>query len=181
MAISEQDSATTTAITSSAGSWTLDPAATTIVLHTRAMWGVAKVRATFAALEGAGHVAADGQVSGTLIVDAASVDSGTKKRDDHLRSKDFFEVETHPTFVYTVGGARPEADGTVALQGTLTVHGITKPVEVLATLTAAGPDRATVAAAVDIDRSQWGISWTKMGARLDNHILISAVFTRRAS
>lgn len=181
MTIPQQDSATTTAITSSVGTWTLDPAATTIVLHTKAMWGVAKVKATFAALEGTGAVTADGQVSGTLVVDAASVDSGTKKRDNHLRGKDFFEVDTYPTFVYAVSGAAPAADGTVALAGTLAIHGVTKPVEVIATVTADGPDRATVSAGVDIDRSQWGVSWAKMGARLDNHVLISAVFTRQTA
>ena len=48
-----------------AGSWQLDPAGTTVELRTKAMWGLAKVRGRFNALEGSGVVGEDGTVSGT--------------------------------------------------------------------------------------------------------------------
>ena len=79
-----------------AGKWELDRDRTSIAFHTKAMW-VFPAKGTFRALEGVGNVAADGRISGTLVIDAASVDTKNKKRDAHLRTADFFEVETFPT------------------------------------------------------------------------------------
>lgn len=160
------------------GTWTLDPAATTVSLETKAMWGLAKVKGTFAATEGAGQVAEDGTVTGRLVVDAASVDTGNARRDTHLRSGDFLEVEAHPQFVYEVSGVRPAAGGALGVDGSLTIHGQTRPVALTATVEKAAPDRVTVAATTDIDRSAFGIDWTKMGAKVDNHIVVHAEFTR---
>ena len=67
------------------GTWALDPSATTIELHTKAMWGLVKVKANFNALSGSATVTA-GAVNGALVIDAASVNSGNKKRDAHLRT-----------------------------------------------------------------------------------------------
>jgi polyisoprenoid-binding protein YceI len=178
MTTTQQQAGSPTPFVTSPGVWTLDPAATTITLHTKALWGMAKVKATFTALSGTATVTADGQVSGELVIDAASVDSGMAKRDKHLRTKDFFEVEKYPTFVYSVTGGRPAADGTVELAGSLTVHGVSRPLDLSATVTSTGPNSATVSGEADIDRSEWGLSWTKMGARVDNHIVISAAFTK---
>jgi len=165
-------------LSTAVGTWTLDQAATTIELHTKAMWGLAKVTGHFTAVEGSAVVGSDGSVSGTLVIDAASVNTGTAKRDEHLRTKDFFEVETYPTFVYAVSAVKPAADGTLAVSGTFTVHGQTRPLELLATATLSQPDRATVTASADIDRTQWGLNWTKMGARVLNHVIVTAVFTK---
>src|SRR6202034_3409129 len=64
-----------------AGAWVLDPSATTIELQTKAMWGLAKVKGSFTAVDGAGTVTADGGVSGTLVIDASSVNTSNSKRD----------------------------------------------------------------------------------------------------
>jgi polyisoprenoid-binding protein YceI len=160
------------------GTWTLDPVATTVQLRTKAMWGLAKVKATFKAIEGHGIVGEDGSLSGTLLIDARSVDTKTKKRDDHLRSGDFFEVERYPTFTYTVTGASAAAGGKIKVSGTFTVRDQTRPLEVLATVAKSGPDRVTVTAEAEMDRSQWGLTWSKMGAGLHNQLTVVAPFTR---
>jgi polyisoprenoid-binding protein YceI len=165
-------------LSESVGTWTLDPAASTIELHTKAMWGLAKVKATFTVIEGSGVVAADGDVTGTLVVDAALVDTGNAKRDEHLRGSDFFEVTTYPTFTYAATGAALGADGVITFTGTLTVHGQTHPLSLTATATPAGTDRVTVTAKTEIDRSQWGLTWSKMGAGLHNRVTITAAFTK---
>src|SRR5262245_20869515 len=90
-----------------AGTWQLDPAGTSIELRAKAMWGLAKVRGRINALDGSGVVGEDGTVSGTIVFDATSIDSKNKKRDTHLRSGDFFEVEKYPTFTYSATGASP--------------------------------------------------------------------------
>src|ERR1700691_1124021 len=93
-----------------AGSWTLDPSQTSIVFHTKAVW-VMNVKGTFKAIEGSGTVGADGGVAGSIVFDAASVDTKKKKRDDHLRTADFFEVTSFPTITFTVTGAHPTEAG----------------------------------------------------------------------
>lgn len=170
-------SPTTQWLTTAAGTWTLDPAATTIVLRTKAMW-VMGVRATFRAQSGTGTVGPDGTVGGTLVVDASSVDSGNAKRDKHLLTKDFFEVETYPTFTYTVTSVEPTADGKFAVTGSLSVHGETRPLALVASVVPSGADQVTVTAEADLDRSQWGIAWAKMGASVHNHLVVTAVFTK---
>jgi polyisoprenoid-binding protein YceI len=160
------------------GTWTLDPVGTTVELHTKAMWGLAKVKASFKAIEGSGVVGEDGTVAGTVVIDARSVDTKNKKRDDHLRSGDFFEVETYPTFTYSATGASPVAGGKVKVTGTFTVHDQTRPLEVLAIVSKAGEDRVTVIAEAELDRSQWGLTWSKMGAGIHNRVVVTAPFTR---
>jgi polyisoprenoid-binding protein YceI len=78
------------------GKWMLDPDRTSIVFHTKAMW-VFPAKGTARAIEGVGTMGTDGGLSGSLVVDAASIDTKNRKRDAHLRTADFFEVETFPT------------------------------------------------------------------------------------
>ncbi len=172
------DPSATTPLTGATSTWTLDPATTTVDLATKAMWGLAKVKARFTTVEGSGTVAADGAMSGRVVVDAASVDTRSTKRDTHLRGADFFEVETYPTFTYELTGASPTSSGAMAATGTLTVHGQTRPLDLVVDIAESGPTRAVVTTEVDIDRSQWGVSWSKMGAKLDNHVVVKAVFTK---
>ncbi len=69
------------------------------------MW-IVPVKGTAKALSGDGHVGADGSVQGTLVIDAASINTKNKKRDAHLRTDDFFEVDKYPTLTFTVDGGR---------------------------------------------------------------------------
>ena len=134
-------------------------------------------KGTFRVLEGAGTVAADGGITGNLVIDAASVDTKNKKRDAHLRTADFFEVESYPTLSYEATSGRLSGPGTLDLDGTLTVHGETRPLAVSANLKVTG-DSVTVSAEVDIDRSAWGLTLTPFGAGLKNRVVISARFRR---
>jgi len=158
------------------GSWSLDPTHTSIVFHTKALW-VLDVRGAFKAIEGSGTVGADGSVSGSMVIDATSVDTKKKKRDDHLRTADFFEVNAHPTITFSLADAHPKGAGTVELSGSLTIRGATRPVTLLAHVNSAD-DAATVSTEFDIDRSEWGLTWAKMGAALKNHVVINARFTK---
>jgi polyisoprenoid-binding protein YceI len=172
------ESSATPLLASVAGAWQLDPEGTTIEFHTKAMWGLAKVTGTFGAVRGSGVVGDDGAVSGELVVDAASVDTKNKRRDTHLRTDDFFDVGKYPTFSFTASEAVPSSDGTVRVKGALTIKDQSHPVELVATSTKPSPDRVTVRAEATIDRSQWGMTWAKMGARLVNRVVVVAHFVR---
>src|SRR5947208_4002611 len=63
----------------------------------------------------------------TLTVKTDSIDSGNKKRDDHLRSPDFFNVKQFPQITFKSTGVKP-IDGGFEVTGDLTIHGATHPV-----------------------------------------------------
>jgi polyisoprenoid-binding protein YceI len=162
------------------GTWTLDPIATTVQLHSKGMW-IFPVNGTLKVVEGSGTVGADGQVAGKLVIDAGSIDTRNGRRDKHLRSADFFEVDKYPTLTYALTGATMIAADQARVTGTLEVHGVTRPLDVVATLTEMTPTRATITAdAAGIDRRDWGLTWAKMGARTINRVIVRAVFTKAA-
>ena len=63
-----------------------------------------------------------------VIIEAASITTGFGKRDDHLRSPDFFNVAEFPNFAYKSSAVRFKGDAPVSVEGNLTLLGVTKPV-----------------------------------------------------
>lgn len=63
-----------------------------------------------------------------VTIDAASVDTGFQKRDDHLRSPDFLNVAEFPEITYKSTQVTLKDDGSATVQGSLTLAGVTKPV-----------------------------------------------------
>ena len=169
--------AVTNDISRATGSWTLDPAKTTIEFRTKAMW-VLPVKGTAQAIGGDARVSQTGDVAGSLTIDAGSFDTNNRKRDEHLRSADFFEVIAYPTISFVTRQARYIDDGRVEIDGELTVHGRTRPLTLIADVTIVDGRTATVATEVDIDRRDFGVSWAKMGAGLKNQVTIHAHFDR---
>jgi polyisoprenoid-binding protein YceI len=171
MAISRTDLAPYT------GAWTLDPARTTITFHTKALW-IFPVKGTARAVEGDGRVGDDGTVGGRLVIDATSIDTGTKKRDQHLQTADFFETNRYPTIEFELSAARPLASNRFAVDGTLVIHGQRQPVTINADVTSDGTTTTVTGTIDDLDRRQWGLSWAKMGAGVHNKVVATAVFKR---
>lgn len=65
-----------------------------------------------------------------ITVQAASVDTGNKGRDDHLRSPDFFNTSEYPTLTFKSTSVKAIGDNKLAVTGDLTMHGVTKPITV---------------------------------------------------
>jgi polyisoprenoid-binding protein YceI len=161
-----------------AGQWTLDPARSTVALQSKSMWGLAPVKGTFGEVSGDVTITPAGEASGTITIDDASVDTKMKKRDDHLRSADFFETDAYPHITFTASGVSLGDDG-ATVTGTLLVKDHTKPLAFPATVSAAGDDTFEVDAKVGIDRSEFGLTWSQLRmASMKNTITIHAVFTR---
>lgn len=100
------------------------------------------------------------------VIQAASIDTNVAPRDKHLRSKDFFEVETYPTLTFkSVKVTDATAEG-AKLHGDLTIHGVTKPVVMDLSIHGVGKDpwgntRAGFTATTTIDRKEFGLTWNK--------------------
>jgi polyisoprenoid-binding protein YceI len=101
-------------------------------------------------------------------VEAASINTNNAKRDKHLRSDDFFDVEKYPTLSFeSTGGVTEMKDNRGKLAGNLTIHGVTKPVVFDVTFRGQGKDpwgnvRAGFAARVDINRKDYGLNWNEV-------------------
>ncbi|HEX9546376.1 MAG TPA: YceI family protein [Acidimicrobiales bacterium] len=105
-----------------AGDWVLDPSRSKVELHTRHTWGLRPVEGVFREVSGLGAVSPAGEVT------AASIDTKNKKRDDHLRSDDFFDVGNYPHISFAVERATPNSDA-VIVTGRLRVRDRTRPLE----------------------------------------------------
>jgi len=160
-----------------AGSWTLDTARSEVRLKSRSMWGLAPVKGVFREVTGNGTVSAAGDVTGTITVAARSVDTKNKKRDEHLRSADFFDAANHPDITFTVDGIRP-GNGGVRVTGSLAVRGRTRPVSFDAMISSADGE-TWLDGEVQVNRADFGLIWNQMGmASMRNTITVHAVFTR---
>jgi polyisoprenoid-binding protein YceI len=99
-------------------------------------------------------------------IDAASIDTSSAKREEHLRGADFFDVKKFPTLSFVSTGIT-DIQGTKAkLHGNLTMHGVTKAVVLdLETLGTAkdpwGNQRASFEANGTVNRKDFGIIWNK--------------------
>jgi polyisoprenoid-binding protein YceI len=160
-----------------AGSWTLDTARSEVRLKSRGMWGLAPVKGVFREVAGNGTVSAAGDVTGTITVAARSVDTKNKKRDEHLRSADFFDAANHPDITFTVDGIKP-GNGGVRVTGRLTVRDQTRAVSFAATVSSADGE-AWLDGEIQVNRADFGLTWNQMGmASMRNTITVHAVFTR---
>jgi len=83
-----------------------------------------------------------------LIADVNSINTNSERRDGHLKSPDFFDAATYPTITFKSTSFTKTGDKTYKLVGDLTMHGVTKPVTLEATLTgtAAGRDGKKIVA-----------------------------------
>ena len=161
-----------------AGSWTLDSSKSTVGLKSKSMWGLVPVKGVFRQVTGKGTVSPAGQVTGSVTVAAASIDTKNKKRDTHLRSADFFDSDAHPDITFTVNRVTPSGQG-VTVSGGLTVRDQTKPVTFDAQVSVVDADEVGFDAEVQIDRADFGLTWNQMGmAGMHNTITVHAVFTR---
>ena len=108
------------------GEWVLDPRKSSMRLKSSIMWGLAPLNGVFREVSGNGTVAPDGEVSGTLTVAAASIDTKNTRRDKHLRSTDFFDSCNHRDITFSADGIQSSGQG-VAMTGALTVRDRTRP------------------------------------------------------
>ena len=128
---------------------------------------ISTVRGRFSKFEGAGETNPDGTLKSVqMTLDVASIDTNDAKRDEHLRSPDFFDAGVHPKITFR--STRIEQKGSdVSITGNLTIRGTTKPVLLLGEFTAPvkdpwGNSRAALAISAKVSRKEWGLVWNQL-------------------
>ena len=147
-----------------AGTWTIDPVHSEVGFSVRHMM-VSKVRGRFNTFSG--QIVTGGNPlnsSVTAEIDLASIITGNEQRDAHIRSADFFEVETYPTMTYRSTGVRAKGDEYI-LDGELTLKGVTKSVPLTLELNGFGPDpyggtRAGFTATGELNRRDFNVNFS---------------------
>jgi polyisoprenoid-binding protein YceI len=142
-----------------AGTWKVDPVHSSVEFQVKHL-GIATVKGQFKEFEGTVEVGPDGAVAyGT--VKTASVDTREPQRDEHLRSADFFEVEKYPEIGFRSTAIRSTGEDEFEIDADLSIHGITRPVTLKATLEGYEPEdhqgntRVGLSASTQINRSDF--------------------------
>ena len=157
----------TAATTGAAGGqtvWKIDPSHSVVEFAVKHMM-FATVKGRFAAFAGEVVTHPDDPTEGSVSfsIDADSIDTRDEKRDEHLRTNDFFSATEFPTMTFastSVSGSGP----TWQVTGDLTIRGVTRQVTLDTTFegTASDPwggSRAAFTATTEVDREQFGMTW----------------------
>ncbi|WP_372790974.1 YceI family protein [Paraconexibacter sp.] len=148
----------TTALSPLTGTWTIDP------VHSSASFAVKHLVATFRAgfdvIEGS-YDADAGVLRGTAPV--ASLDVTQEDLKGHLLSPDFFDATAHPTIDFVSTAVQVGQDGTLEVQGDLTLRGVTRPVTGRGSITEVipgpGGDVVGIEVQTTVNRNDFGLSW----------------------
>ncbi|MEW6109418.1 MAG: YceI family protein [Nitrospirota bacterium] len=147
--------------------WSIDPDHSTAAFAIRHMM-IANVRGQFNKITGAIDFAPEDIEKSTVevAIDVASLVSGVSKRDDHLRSPDFFDASGYPDIKFRSTKIEKTGDSRCRVSGDLTIHGVTHPVSMEVEFT--GPVKSPFgetsmgfSAALTINREDFGITWNQ--------------------
>jgi len=166
-----------------AGEWRVVAADSELGFVTHILFGLVPVRGRYGDYAGELHIDEQGTASGSLRIDAATVRTGIRKRDAHLRSADFFAVEQHPHMTVELDALRPGADGAQTFTGTLHVRDQALAIEAPISVEQVASDRLRVGADFELDHRRSGLAaagsgWKKVPQKLGVH---AALTLERAS
>jgi len=148
--------------------WAIDASHSSATFGVRHMM-VTTVRGQFNVLSGSVEVVGNDPTTAkvSVTIDAASIDTRDAKRDEHLRSADFFDVAKFPTLTFVSKKVERAANGKLAMTGDLTIRGVTREVVLdLEGPTAEvkdpwGNSRVGLIGTTTINRKDYGLTWNK--------------------
>jgi polyisoprenoid-binding protein YceI len=157
---------TATATAVPTGTWAVDPAHSRLEFQVKHL-GIATVHGNFADFEGSleiGDDLASAKAHGTVNV--ASVNTDEQKRDDHLRSPDFFHVDEHPRIEFESTAIELLDENTFRITGDLTLHGVTREIELDAEITGTeedpwGNERVGLEISGELNRGDYGMTFNQ--------------------
>jgi len=146
-----------------AGLWRLDPNRSTVGFTIKNFWGLVSVKARFTDVSADGHVTGRGAVYGRLDVQVASLRTGISKRDEHLRSADFFDVDRYPEISVEVTAIEPGSGDAANLRAAFTIKGVTAPVPLSVEVRTLNDGAVQMTGKTGIDRDQFNVGWNRLG------------------
>lgn len=150
----------------SASTWVIDPDHSSVGFKVRHLM-VSNVKGSFTSFKGTVELDEKDVTKSkvTVAIDTESIDTNVQKRDEHLRSADFFDVAKYPTMTFSAKKIAQNGQGRLAITGDLTLHGVTREVTLdTDALSAESKDpwgnirRGTTATAT-INRKDFGLTW----------------------
>jgi polyisoprenoid-binding protein YceI len=157
------------------GRWRLDPERSCVEFHVRNFYGLMTVKGRFASYDGTLELGAHPAVQ--LTIDAASLDTKNAKRDKHLRSADFFDVERHAHVRFTSSSATADGDS-LKVRGQLDAAGKQIPLELDAAVRVVDGE-LEVEAVTYADHRELGMTWSPLGIlRAPSKLIVRARLIR---
>jgi polyisoprenoid-binding protein YceI len=152
----------------SAGSWSIDTDHSSVGFKVRHMM-VSNVKGDFGKFNGVVEIDDKDLTKSKVevVIDTASINTGVAKRDDHLKSADFFDVARYPTMAFVSSKVVKAGNGALKVYGKLSLHGVARDV----VLDVEGPTREFkdpwgnvkrgATATTKINRKDFGLAWNK--------------------
>ena len=146
-----------------AGVWNLVSDQSTISFKIRNMWGLINVKGRFTDFSGDGQITGKGAIFGRVDIQVASLHTGIRKRDEHLRSADFFDAERFPEISVVVTALEPTAGNAADLRATFTIKGVTARCRCRSGPPCSTTASVRVSAKTEVDRAQFDLGWNRLG------------------
>jgi polyisoprenoid-binding protein YceI len=140
------------------GSWQLDPQRSSVEFRVGGFWGLARVKGHFDDYRGKLDLSAEPAIE--LTIDAASVDTGNDKRDEHLRSGDFFDADNHPRVRFESESVQPQGD-MLKVHGRLSARDRSIPVDLDAHVREVDGELEIEAATI-VPHRELGMTWSPL-------------------
>jgi polyisoprenoid-binding protein YceI len=142
--------------------WTLDPSRSTAEFRVAQVWGLSTVKGHFDRLDGRLEIDHDGRGRAELRIDAASLDTGNRRRDKQLRSASHFDTEHHPDVRFRATSVSVTDDDGIRVAGELEVAARRVPL-VLEPTVRHTDDQLDIEATTTIDARELGMTWSPLG------------------
>jgi polyisoprenoid-binding protein YceI len=146
-----------------AGVWNVVPDRSAVTFKIRNMWGLLNVKGKFTEFGGDGQLTGKGAVFGRLDIRAASIDTGIGRRDEHLRSADFFDVERFGDISVVVTAVHPVEGRAADLRANFTIKGVTATLPLPVTVTELDDGSIRITGETQVERSRFDLGWNKLG------------------
>lgn len=145
--------------------WTIDPTHSEVLFKVKHLV-ISNVTGSFNVFEGAAETSADdfSDAKITFSANVDSIDTNQAQRDAHLKSADFFDVANFPKLEFTSSSFSKKGNREYILKGDLTLHGVTKPVELAVEYGGTAKDpygqtKAGFEVTGKLNRSEYGLTW----------------------
>ncbi len=165
-----------------AGTWEVDPNQSSVEFQVKHMV-ISTVTGRFPVFAGALEVGEDGTLHAHGMVQAASIDTHERKRDEHLRSADFLDARVYPQIRFASTEITPAGGTSLRITAELTIKGQARPVELTAEVGDVrvapwGHDRISLVVRGELSRQDFGLIWKKKleagGALVSDRVKIAA-------